>query len=143
MNIRRGDKNDVLKVSRLWLQMTQELAPELTPNAYWWREMAAALLKQDNYFMFVAEEGGKLCGFIDYFLFPEPATGKRHCVGQHFYILPEYRKTGLAGDLWRGVLKISKAQGAQVWELFCFTNEKPMWEHHGFQPQRILMRKEA
>jgi predicted acetyltransferase len=57
--------------------------------------------------------------------------------------LPEYRNKGLAGDMWRGIMKISKAQGAQVWELFCFDKEEAFWSKKGFKQQRCLMRKEV
>ena len=142
MKIRSAIISDIIKVSRLWMQMVTELAPELTPNAYWWRVQAESALKQDNYFMYVAEEGGKIIGFIDYFLFAEPATGMRHCVGQHFFVLPEYRGGSTSASLWKTVMRVSKAQGSQIWELFCFEKEKEFWGKKGFSQKRCLVRKE-
>lgn len=141
MIIRLANKTDILKISRLWLQMVGELAPELTPNANWWREIAANQMEVNNYKAVVAEVGGKLLGFVDYFIFPEPATGKIHCVGQHLFILPEHRGSDIAGKLWRCVLKQSRKDGAKTHELFCFVNQEGFWNHHGFKKTRILMRK--
>jgi len=142
MKIREANENDVLKVSRLWLQMVEELASDLTPNLDWWRNHATSFMKSGNYFMFVAESGGKILGFIDFFLFPEPATSKIHAIGQHFYVLKEYRHTGVSSKLWKRAIKNAKKNGAQLFELFCFEKEKKFWEHHGFLPKRILVRKE-
>ena len=141
MKIRLGTESDLHKVARLWLQLVIELAPELNPNVSWWRKLAGQHIKTKNYFIYVAELGGRLIGFIDYFLFPEPATSKVHCIGQHFYILPEHRKSKVAGNLWRTAIKASKAQGAQVHELFCFEKEVEFWNKRKFHVKRLLLRR--
>lgn len=143
MKIRLANKTDLLKVSRLWLYMVQELDVDksLEPNVTWWRDHAAKFMDSGNYFMQVAELGGKIVGFIDYFIFPEPATSKLHCVGQHFYVLPEYRRAVISGKLWKLAIQQSKKLGAQVHELFCFESEKPFWQKHGFVLKRCLVRK--
>lgn len=142
MIIRRGQIGDVLKVSRLWLKMVNELAPDYTPNVEWWRSHAEQFLKNGNYSMFVAEEGGKLVGFLDFFLFYEPSTGKLHGIGQHFYVIPEYRGNCVSGKLYRNTVKAMKEKGCKVMELFCFDNEKTMWEKKGFVLKRMLLRRE-
>jgi GNAT superfamily N-acetyltransferase len=140
--IRLANNVDILKVSRLWLNMVKELAPDLNPNMEWWRRHAEKFMKTDDYFMFVAEEGGRILGFVDYFLFPEPATSKIHAVGQHLYVLPEHRNNEVSGKLWKIVLRHSKKRGAEIHELFCFEKEQKFWERHKFSLRRFLMRKE-
>ena len=139
--IRYGTEQDILKVSRLWLRMVNELDPELTPNIEWWRVMALGNLKGGNYFFLVAEEGGKLLGFLDWFLYPEPGDGKVHAVFQHFYVLPECRNGGVAMGLYKRGDRLAKQKGAQVQSLFCFPKEKSFWERHGFETKRNLMRR--
>lgn len=141
MKIRRGTISDLHKIANLWLKLVNELAPELTPNAIWWKKLAGEHIKTNNYMIFVAELGGRIIGFIDYFLFPEPATSKLHCVGQHLYILPEYRKQNVAGNLWKTAIKTSKLQGAQVHELFCFEKEVAFWNKRKFHVKRLLLRR--
>jgi GNAT superfamily N-acetyltransferase len=139
--IRFGTENDILKTSRLWLQMVNELAPEYTPKVEWWRKIALHNLKNSSYEFLVAESGGKLSGFIDWFKYPEPATGKLHAVYQHFFVLPEHRKSTLAGKLWRISFEITKKHGCMIREGFCFEKEITFWKRHGFNPTRVLMRK--
>lgn len=141
--IRPGTANDILKVSRLWLQMVTELAPELTPNVEWWRAHALNFLKNGAYHFFVADLGGKLVGFLDYFIFPEPSTGKWHGVGQHLFVLPEHRRTGIGGLLYRSTVKDMMKKGCTVQELFCFESELPGWIKKGYKPKRTLVRKEV
>ncbi len=117
--------------------------PEATPNVDWWRIHATSYIKLGNYFIFVGELGGKFIGFADFFLFPEPATGKIHCVGQHFYVLPEYRNTNLAGKLYKKFFMVAKQCKAVNLEIFCFEKEKPFWEKHNFELKRIMMRRKA
>ena len=142
MVIRAGLQSDILKVSRLWVELVKELGPELTPNVEWWREHAEIYMRSGVYFVFVAEEGGRPVGFIDYFLFKEPATSKVHAVGQHFYVLPEYRKSKVSGQLWRKAMTHGKKNGAQIYELYCFEKELPFWKRHSFLPKRNLVRRE-
>lgn len=141
INVRIGRSDDVIKVSRLWLQMINELAPSYNPSVLWWRSHAIDFMKSDKYKMYVAEIGGKIVGFIDYFLFPEPATSNIHCVGQHFFVLLEHRKKGIAEKLWKKAVSSAKIDGATVFELFCFEKELEFWKRHKFSLKRCLVRR--
>jgi GNAT superfamily N-acetyltransferase len=141
MIIRRGTEHDVLKVSRLWLKMVEELAPDFTPNVVWFRNHAHKFLKTGDYAIFVAEEGGKIVGFIDFFIFPEPSTGKIHGVGQHFYVSPEYRGNCISGQLYKKTVDTMKKVGCQALELFCMDNEKRIWTKKGYKPVRTMVRR--
>lgn len=141
--IRRGRIEDLGQVSLLWLDMVSELGPDLTPNAEMWRAHAVKFLQSGSYLLFLADFGGILAGFLDCFIFDEPATGKRHLVGQHFYVIPKFRGTRLAGQLWRSAFAEGKRLGIGTLELFCFEKEVPFWERHGFAIKRIMMRKEV
>ena len=139
--IRQANQKDIFKVSLLWLRMVRELAPELKPNVNWWRSHCERFIGSGDYFLYVAEIEGKMVGFIDFFMFAEPATSKYHCIGQHFFVLFKHRKSNVAGRLYKKVLTESAKFGAQSWELFCFEKERPVWERHGFNLRRCLMRK--
>jgi len=141
MIVRSGNKEDIKQVGRLWLQMIAELSPSLTPNVEWWKEMANNLFDAGAYYLVVAEEDGVLKGFIDGMLFPEPSTGKIHGVGQHMYVRPNYRNTFIAARLYKKLVRALQDNGATILELFCFDNEKPLWEKKGYKPLRQLMRR--
>lgn len=143
MIIREAAEADIVKASRLWLEMIAEMKPELTPNISWWRKIATKSLREGNYFMHVADDGGSIVGFLDYFRFPEPSTGKIHAVAQHLYLRRDLRGNGIGNMLIEAAIKSAKDMGILTMELFCFENEKPMWEKKGFKPYRSLMRMEC
>lgn len=139
--IRLGTHEDVVFIAYLWEQMVKESMPEYTPNRLWWENMCRNLLSTGIYWIVVAESKGLIVGFIDGFVYPEPSTGMTHLVGQHFYLLPEYRKSGLGGRLYRTLMKIGKEKGAQKQEFFCFCADQNRWAKKGFQPIRTMMRR--
>ena len=141
--IRAATESDVLKISRLWFLMVREMRPEWDPNPALWREHCFNFLRSGKYFIFVAEEGGRILGFIDYFLFAEPSTNKLHAVGQHFYMIPEFRKGKTAWWLYKVATDTAKKLGARVLELHCFESELPKWKRKGYEPTRFLVRQEV
>jgi GNAT superfamily N-acetyltransferase len=144
MTIRPATEADIVKASRLWLEMLAEMAPQYkTPNVGWWRGIATTNMRQENYFLLVADEGGKIVGFVDYFLFPEPSTGQIHAVGQHLFLRPEYRGKGMGRELLKTAEAQAIAKGVKAIDMFCFDAEKPMWEKHGYRPLRSLLRREV
>ena len=142
MLIRQGNEGDIVKASRLWLEMVEEMRPDFTPNVEWWRKIARESMRSGAYFLLVADDGGKINGFLDWFLFPEPSTGQIHMVGQHLYLKPEFRGTGIGREMYETALEFGKTRGIKTFELFCFDAEQPYWEKRGFAPLRTLMRKE-
>jgi GNAT superfamily N-acetyltransferase len=144
MVIRQATEADIVKASRLWLDMLAEMAPQFdTPNVKWWREIATTSMRQGTYFMLVADEGGKIVGFLDWFLFPEPSTGQVHAVGQHLFLEDAYRGVGFGRELYERALAWAKKHEIKSIDMFCFDNEKPMWLRRGFTPLRTLLRKEV
>jgi len=141
--IRQATEADVPKISRLWLAMVKEMRPDWKPDIEMWREHCYNFMRNGRYFIFVAEEGGRIFAFVDYFLFPEPSTGKTHAVGQHFYMLPEFRKGKTSWRLYHSATRHAQDHGAQVLELFCFESELPRWKRKGYTPTRYLVRQEV
>ena len=142
MIISQGSAETLGNVSDLWEQMVGEARPDWVPNKDAWKTMALALFNTGNYVQLLAIENNKLVGFGDFVFFNEPSTGKLHSVGQHFYILPEYRKGQAGYKMYRAWKEISKGFGATVMELFSFADETARWTKVGFTPARTLLRKE-
>lgn len=143
VKIRLATAADVLKVGRLWLQMVSEVMPDGRPNVDWWRRRQLELLEAPNYTMWVAEEGGRVLGFVDYLIFPEPATSRLHGVGQSFYVLPECRGNGVSGRLWKKAVTELKKDGAQDLEIICADKQRPFWEKRGFRFRYSYMRRKG
>jgi len=139
--IRRGKITDIYPVSLLWLEMVSESGNNLNPNVEWWRSHALELINNPVYRLFVAEEKGEIVGFLDYFLFPEPATSKIHCIGQQFFVKSPYRDKDVSGKLYKTVIKDAQKNGAEVFELFCFEDDLHFWKKHGYELKRCLVRK--
>ncbi len=141
MTIRKATIEDISVISLLWLEMVKELAPDYNPRRDWWEIMAKKMFSSGLYNLFVAGNEGFILGFIDFFTWPEPATGEIHAVGQHFYCLPAYRKTSIPGKLYKRAINSAKKQNCSYIELCCFENEKPMWIKKGFLPLRSIVRR--
>jgi len=141
MIISYAKPDDVPEIAALWVRMVKELAPDYTPRRDWWEDMAVALLKTDIYHLCTAQVDGHLVGFIDGFLYPEPSTGQLHAVGQHFYVLPDYRQTSIAARLYREAIRFAHARQASVLEFFCFDEQKSSWLNKGYKPVRTMLRR--
>ena len=145
MIIRHATKDDAYEVSLLWEKMVKEMRPEFTPNRGWWEKMMIALIESPTvqYTVIVAERQGEIIGFIDGLIFPEPSTGKIHGVGQHFFILPKYRHSSIAGRLYGSIVGHALKKKAEVLEFFCSPENIQFWNKRGYGLMRCVMRKET
>ena len=141
--IRYAGPHEVEEIASLWERIVKELKPDYAPNVSWWIGMAKALLNTEAYHLLTAVDDctGRIVGFLDGFLYPEPSTGKLHAVGQHFYVLPEYRKTSVSARLYREAIRVARAAEASVLEFFCFPEEQPFWASKGYTATRMMMRR--
>lgn len=138
--IRMATKEDVGNISLLWEKMVLSMRPGWQPSREVWEGMCIAMMDSGFYSVLVVEKDKNIVGFADGMMFPEPSTGKMHGVGQHFFILPEYRGM-LGGELYREIISLALEKGAEVLEFFCFPEELPFWNRHGYQPARIMVRR--
>ena len=142
MNVVRGDLTTIDIAADLWVEMVKESRPEWEPNKSWWMDIAARNMVAGHYFQLFVIDDDDVCGFGDFFLFPEPSTGRLHCTGQHLYVKPEKRGTAAASRLVKAWYRTAKESGADTVELFAFYDEQDRWNKVGFEPVRVLMRKE-
>jgi GNAT superfamily N-acetyltransferase len=139
--IRVATKEDAHQISILWKDMVMEARPNWNPNAYDWQKMCEDLLCSGIYHIVVFEHNKTIVGFIDGMIFPEPSTGKKHGVAQHFYVVPEHRGTGVSGKLYEEILFVAMQNGATILELFCFPEMEKYWQDRGFETKRLMMRR--
>lgn len=141
MIIRRALVTDVFELSRLWDGMAREADPAMTPNLEMWRNYVVGLMRYEGYFMFVAEEANHLVGFIDYTMQPEPGKGIWIAVINYFYVLPEFRKADVSGQLWKAAIESARKNNAKEFSSICFPDKLEFWERHGFEHQFYGIRK--
>ena len=142
INIRRGKEPDIERVSLLWLDMVRELNPSYTPRVEWWRNITLGMMRHyENYYLFVAEDGQDVVGFIDLMVVPEPATGWPHGVCRHLYVTPGSRSAGVSRRLILQCEEQARKEGAVVIELECGDEQHPFWQGMGYRPVGIKLRK--
>ena len=132
---------DIKDIAPLWLLMVNEVDPEATPNIDWWFGLTKTLKESDNYVVITAEKDGKIIGFCDGLLFNDPLSGKKTGMGQHFYVLPEYRETAIAEKLYKDCDSKLIEMGAEAIELQCYKEKERFWGRAGYESIRTIMRR--
>lgn len=138
--IRFAEKEDITAVSRLWVKMVNELSPEWTPDRQAWVELSSSLFETGLYRICIAEDRGKVVGFLDGMFFYEPAESKTIGYGKSFYILPEYRGTGISQDLYSKLVSFGAENGAEEYELYCLDGKLEYWLNRGFKKKQHVLR---
>lgn len=141
MIIRRALVTDIFELSRLWAGFVRESEPAMTPNLEMWRNNVVSFMRYDGYFMFVAEEANCLVGLIDYAMQAEPGEGIWIAVINYFYVLPDFRKSDVSGQLWKAAIESARKNNAKEFSSICFPNSLEFWERHGFEKQCFGIRK--
>ena len=131
---------DLPELSNLWHSMIMEVLPDAAPNKTWWIDYIKAFMVRDDYKCYKAVVNDIVVGFIDGSLFADPSVGKVVAVGLNFYVLPEYR--GNVGTrLYLRLVRDGKARGASFVDLICYNKSLSLWDKHGMQSVRHIMRK--
>ena len=139
MIIRPGTQHDLLKVGRLWRKLVNEKNPDYNPRVDWWRDYTAAAMAQGNYYLFVAEDGGRIVGFTSFIVAPEPATGTIQAIGRHIYVETEFRRQRIGSLFHKEHLRIARERKCSAWVLGCDSLDEGMWIKKGFRPYHKLV----
>lgn len=145
MIYREATIDDIEAIADLWEAMVIEMRPGWSPDKELWADMAKALVSMDglSYTIIVSEtEDNEIVGFVDGMIFQEPSTGKRHGVGQHFYVVPFYRKSHVGAKLYESIISEALRNDAEILEFFCFPEDLEFWGKRGFKQVRCLVRRE-
>jgi GNAT superfamily N-acetyltransferase len=137
--IRRGNEGDIAKLGRLWLEMVRELS-NAQPMLEWWKIIELDSLRNNKeYYCFVAEEGGKIVGFIDFIMVVEPSISKCQAIGRHYYVMPAYRKKRIPLQLFDAAIQEIKDKGAKSISFSCFPEKVDFWKKRGFNQYQVVM----
>ncbi len=139
--IRPATADDLSEIAILWKQMVLEKRPSWFPDVNIWMLMAKQLMATDIYTLLVGVVDGKIVGFVDGMIFVEPSTGKKHGVGQHFYVIPDHRGM-IGGLLYKEIVYEAVKNNVEILEFFSFPEEVNSWFKRGYSIARCLMRRE-
>lgn len=141
IKIRPGIAADVHKVTRLWVKMCNETTKSKTPNVSLFKSLYASRIQESDFVILVAEEGGRLVGFVSAYAYENTETGKRHGQAPHMYVEPENRMSGVAGQLYTKIGAEMKKRNCVVFEHYCEENLKDFWSKRGYRVSKCLMTK--
>ena len=153
MEIRKLVESDYDQVIELYAQL-DELHAQARPDCFVYREKVdiypkEAFVHNLNYpggVDFGAFEDGRMIGFVSATLWTESGLRKdlKTVCLDNIYVLPEYRRRGIASKLFAEAEAWAKEQGAIRLDLHTWDFNKgaiAMYEAMGMRPQRYVFEK--
>jgi GNAT superfamily N-acetyltransferase len=142
-SIRQATINDILDVSLLWLRLGKEVSPNRNQRIDWYRSSIYQLMKNPAYCMMLAEDNGRIIGFGDAYVYPEPSFGKYIMNGGSIYIIPEFRNTTIGYRLYKAITQWAKDNKAEIIKVTCYEGKiSEFYKKHGYKQQEITMTKD-
>lgn len=121
--------------------MVKEIKPEANINKDWWIQYQKEIMKTNIYYAFVAVCEDVIVGFITGIVYPDPIDGCLVGLGQEFYIVPEFRKSGISEILYKELLASGKAHGAKFEEMISFEGQLKAWQGKGYNVHKYHLRR--
>ncbi|MEK6760095.1 MAG: GNAT family N-acetyltransferase [Deltaproteobacteria bacterium] len=140
VEIREATIDEVEAVADLWLAMCAELKPEATPDKGAWIKLVGDLFRTGTYHIVVAEDEGRLVGFVDGLIYLEPSVGQKIGMSQFIYVHPDHRFSDTAPRLYQLIVQLVNGYGVTSVYTTCEQKTKALWERKGFVVERYIMR---
>lgn len=148
MNFRQADIHDILPVTLLWVKMIQEVfdgfinLDKVEVDAF-----SFALcdrIRYPNTYTLLAEDEGKIIGFIHGYLQDRPYGKPREVAFcECLYIEQEYRGKGIDKELIGGFVEWGKDKDMTIEFMTKYDRDlDKIWNHKGFTPYAIVYRSE-
>lgn len=118
MNIRVGAESDIEQIAKLAFEFENYLDElESTPeeekiSKEVVRNVLLEGFSDSKHIFFVAEDGGKLIGFSDFWVYPEFIHGGNSAYLNNLYVTKESRRVGIGSNLLSATIKKSMQLGA-------------------------------
>lgn len=141
--IRVAAIDEIGAIADLWILMCKELNPQAKPDKQAWIQIIHGLYKTGKYHIVVAEADGQLVGFVDGFVYLEPASGELTGISQHIYILPKYRMSIVALRLYERIVHLVNGDGATTIQITSDLSTVRMWKRKGFVVKNFIMSKKV
>lgn len=138
--VRLANTSDVSVLSRL----ADKLIPGEAPTSDRIRILTRSLRRSD-YLLYVAEEGGRLLGFVDLWVFPDFAHGGKMGIIQNLFVDRMFRRRGIGDLLMRRVTRRAselKLKELHVWTTFRNRAAISLYRKHGLTRKSLLLERE-
>jgi len=112
--VRRAESKDIESMAVLWRAMVDEQVEGADPNQEWWDLQAKALFAHQDYYAFLAADGGLDIGYVDGLLGVEPSYGAHVINALNLYVVPDYRHGGVSVPLIKSLLEAASAAGTDI-----------------------------
>jgi GNAT superfamily N-acetyltransferase len=102
-------------------------------------------LRTSDYSLYVAEEGGRLLGFVDLWVFPDFAHGGKMGIIQNLFVDRTFRRRGIGDLLMRRVTRRAselKLKELHVWTGFRNHPAISLYRKHGLTRKSLLLERE-
>lgn len=117
IRVRRGVLADVPELAPLWVKLTQEdMGDKAFPDPLLWIAQTVGLMHNQDYYLFVTEDRGKIVGFMDGFVAMDPSTSQKVMTGRHIYMEKDYRNSGNTEKMHREGVKLARSVGVDVFK---------------------------
>lgn len=130
--------------ARLLAELADKLIPREARTAERIRVLTRSLRKQ-NYQLYVAEQDGRLLGFVDLWVFPDFAHAGRMGIIQNLFVDRRFRRRGLGGLLMRHVTRRAsqlKLKELHVWTAFRNRAAISLYRKYGLTRKSLLLQRE-
>ena len=149
LKIRKATVKDLDIVAELFLKQLRELKkfePSLKVGTK--KDAKKAVRgsgKRTRYFVIlVAEANGEIVGFVNGLTYRHSIRNKREGFVNNIYVLPEYRRKGIATKLLTSIIKKFKMRNLTMCTLDAYVKNKKaisLWKKMGFKEDFIEFKK--
>ena len=140
VRVRPANTSDVSALTGL----AEKLIPGEAPKSDRIRVLARSLRRSD-YSLYVAEEDGRLLGFVDLWVFPDFAHGGKMGIIQNLFVDRTFRRRGIGDLLMRRVTRRAgelKLKELHVWTTFRNRAAISLYRKHGLTRKSLLLERE-
>ena|SRR5215831_19978765 len=95
--------------------------------------LAGALGNGDYYGVLAESDGAGVVGGGGVLMVPWPGTQPRRAWIQNVYVVPEFRRRGIAREIMRTLIDWCRAQGFNAVSLHASAEGRPLYEQLGFE----------
>jgi organic radical activating enzyme/GNAT superfamily N-acetyltransferase len=111
INIRRASPCDIPICGIMWKDGAIEERGIENPRVDIWCEQAFEFIQSERNHLYIAELDGEIVGFVSGYWTIDALRGEKIIIGTHFYIKPEYRKTGIGQAMQDKYLSVGRKLG--------------------------------
>ena len=140
--LRKAETSDISAICKLWLAMRQEIEPDADPNVEWFMHLLKIMMANSNFAALVAEVENRVVGFVEIQFILDHDKGIPFVFSRYWYVMPQYRHTEVAAQLYADITEVAKKFGAANYRFVSLEGQKEMWLKRDHKIIGYLMEKD-